>query len=775
MPFISPSLFALFALGVSVGVPEVIFGASSAKESLEPKVVDWRQEVSDEIECTRKKLHALHQKALCELERGPLSVAMPSVEGARHLRAQLREHLEKWRTLAARDAADPNELSALWHFPEITLFQLLNEFGSQEHLYLIPHELSAMKITVLSGFALPKQTWPDLIEWILAERGLATCSINPLCRKVYRIADEPLALEAIVTERRELARLAPQTRVCYLHPLSESAQSLRPIFDQFASQSSLTRKYLLGQVALIGRCCDLAQLLTLCDAVTRDGEQRTYRVLPLAKCCASDALAALRAAGFIGEDGGKDAPFANGAVSSSPLQAIALSHPPHLCDRGILLFGNCEQIERACHMIQEIEGQLARSTGRQLLWYLCKHEKPPVLARLAAELLEMLEEDGGKGDLSEARLPRSLSDPLQVSQLETPDPKEVDAGKAQMAEDGARTCLSSEFRGAGRIAVDAKSGYLVLAIPPHLESPLRAALERFDRPKHMVQIDFLLIERKIADTNRSGIQLLRLGAHAAQTSEWGADFSRSASGNEPSRGILDFFIHHAGGRGYLPPYDLAYQFLIAQENVQIDANPSILTINGVPAYLDLVDETSINTGAVKGDREERFPQNAYVRAKYGIKIAITPYVQFEGDARYITLDTNVSFDTRKGSQVSRPDVTTRRIKTLVRVGDGQSVILGGLKQKDVAAHKESVPLLGELPGIGKLFGSTVLIDKTTEMFLFITPKIVSPELAENDAAEVRALMSRPNEGGDIAQKLQMVQKNLPSSKVSSEFEQINSS
>ena len=61
-------------------------------------------------------------------------------------------------------------------------------------------------------------------------------------------------------------------------------------------------------------------------------------------------------------------------------------------------------------------------------------------------------------------------------------------------------------------------------------------------------------------------------------------------------------------------------------------------------------------------------------------------------------------DTRKASEDDRPDVHTREVKTLVRVADGERVILGGLRQKEIEKSRDSVPFLGDLPGIGKLFG-----------------------------------------------------------------------
>jgi general secretion pathway protein D len=58
------------------------------------------------------------------------------------------------------------------------------------------------------------------------------------------------------------------------------------------------------------------------------------------------------------------------------------------------------------------------------------------------------------------------------------------------------------------------------------------------------------------------------------------------------------------------------------------------------------------------------------------------------------------------------------------VADGETVILGGLRRKIEEDTREKIPFLGDLPGIGKLFGLTKVNDTSTEMFVFITPHII---------------------------------------------------
>jgi protein transport protein HofQ len=61
---------------------------------------------------------------------------------------------------------------------------------------------------------------------------------------------------------------------------------------------------------------------------------------------------------------------------------------------------------------------------------------------------------------------------------------------------------------------------------------------------------------------------------------------------------------------------------------------------------------------------------------------------------------------------------------LVRVYDGDTVVVGGLIQESVSNSKRAVPVLGEVPVFGALFSSTYDQDQRKEMVVFITPHII---------------------------------------------------
>lgn len=721
-----------------IQLPQAIEKSSSSKTMC--------SQLHEQMQVLRCELEQTHQSALDHSQgQKSDSLLLGDAKRARKLKCELRALEEKWRQIATRDDLD-REMSALWHFPQISLFQLLNEVASSEHLYIIPADLASLKVSLLGEFAIPRQMWPELIDLILTQQGLGQRSLNPLCRQIYTLSDEPLAIEAILSDQSDLEGLSSHMRLCLLLSLERYPPSFRAAIEKFCRGNRVQIRAIDGQIALVGRCSDVQALLKISTLIARSATNTTYRVISPRGIAVEDLQLALGDYGLqknLGNHRDERQSDLLKELDSTKLRLIPLMQFPNT---SLLLIGLKQDVERACAIIEEIESQIEEQSPCQLFWYLCKNEKPQVLAELAEQIAEMLNEESARKLKGEMRPPKPARAHFEPS-----------AKRGERLANSSSNLRANPLIEDCRIAFDAKSGYLVMSLPRQIAPKMQRALARLDIPKKMVRIDFALLERKITDCNRSGIQLLRLGSLSNHTAAKGLSFNNDQSATSSGgRGILEFALSKSGRRGYLPSYDLAYHFLLSQENVQINANPSILTINGVPAQLDLVEETSINSGIGKVDKSQRALQAVYQRATYGIKISITPHIQRCDDRDFIALEADLSFDTRKASSDYRPDVSTRHIKTTVRVADGQSAILGGLKQKDLEDNREKIPFLGELPGIGKLFGTSLLIDKTTEMFLFITPKIVGVESAENGDTP----QGRSDEPEQLRAKLELARANL---------------
>jgi type IV pilus assembly protein PilQ len=171
------------------------------------------------------------------------------------------------------------------------------------------------------------------------------------------------------------------------------------------------------------------------------------------------------------------------------------------------------------------------------------------------------------------------------------------------------------------------------------------------------------------------------------------------------------------GGSYL--VDLALSAAENEGKSETISSPRVITANQKQAVILQGTEIPYQESASSGATTTQF-KNAVLSLK--VTPLITP------DNRVI-LDLDVSDDT-VGQQVTSatggtvPSIDTRQIQTQVLVGDGQTVVLGGILETTKSYSANKIPWLGDIPILGNLFKSTTNINNKTELLIFITPKIL---------------------------------------------------
>ncbi|MCH9812171.1 hypothetical protein K0U07_05375 [bacterium] len=278
---------------------------------------------------------------------------------------------------------------------------------------------------------------------------------------------------------------------------------------------------------------------------------------------------------------------------------------------------------------------------------------------------------------------------------------------------------------------------------------IKDVIKKLDTPKKMVEIEVLLCERRVDNSSKSGINLLKLAGSASGKHFTGTSFN----GEKSSSGILEFlFSSKENTNASIPAIDLGYNFLLSQENILVTASPSTTTLNQVPTTLAITDQISIHSGA-NGKNV-----SSYQREDFGITITLTPTVH-EKDVEdpssisYITLENDIRFDTITAQENERPSVHKRHISNTVRVPDGETIIIGGLRSTSTEESNQKIPFLGEIPGFAKIFGSSSTTQKNSEMFIFIKPKIIDDPATDLVKMREERLKRRPGDTDELLTKI----------------------
>ena len=111
-----------------------------------------------------------------------------------------------------------------------------------------------------------------------------------------------------------------------------------------------------------------------------------------------------------------------------------------------------------------------------------------------------------------------------------------------------------------------------------------------------------------------------------------------------------------------------------------------------------------------------------------LQLEVTP--QITPDNRII-MDLLVSQDSVGAfTPTGEPSIDITQIETQALVGDGQTLVLGGIFQTEEVKGTEKVPMLGDIPFLGKLFRNDLRNIEKREILIFITPKIIDDNLLD---------------------------------------------
>lgn len=729
------------------------------------------------------------------------------------------EDLERgWQQLAAETG--PSEGYALWHQPDTTIGQLVIDYGSQNYVYMLSPEIANIKLNVDSNLPIPRSSWDEMLELILVQNGIGIKELNPFLRQLFLLKQDRSNLRMLTNKRPELEILPPDARILFmLSPEPVEVKRVWFFLDKFVNPNTTVLQMIGRDILIVAPVSDVKELLKLYDFISSNRGDRDYRVIPLRRIdpeemgkilsavfdqmaespvtiekaadknekisARLDRLAAMSRPGASGTE--------NKPVEANGLRIIPISN----LTPALFLYGTREELKKAESIVMEIEKHMGGAREKVIYWYTTKHSDPLELADILVKIYTLMVKEhprlGGPGLEGEIHPPGVPPPPVPPS----PELPEISNEQKQIGitaqpfpqfnafegsfylddryivnpdprEEINRT--ADPNRGRTNFIVDTKTGAIVMVVEAEILPKLKELIQKLDIPARMVQIEVLLFEKRISNQDNIGLSLLKIGSDALNVNLTGLDFNVNFF--QPFKlvpdnsGITTFFISRKK-TSMTPPFDAVYQFLISQEDITINASPSVLTLNQTEAHIAIEDEISVNTGVIITPVTNTTAlNNTFARARYGIKIDVTPIIHMrdsdefydgmacsgdidgeEEEYDYITLQTDLVFETINGGlNPSQPDVTRRVINNVTNVPDGQSVILGGLRRKITDDTKESIPFIGEVPFLGKLFSITTMTDTSVEMFIFITPRIIVDPKEELERYRTIELTRRP---GDI--------------------------
>ena len=299
----------------------------------------------------------------------------------------------------------------------------------------------------------------------------------------------------------------------------------------------------------------------------------------------------------------------------------------------------------------------------------------------------------------------------------------------------------------GSAVVDARTNTLFVQDTPSRLEEVRKLLAKIDIPVRQVMIEARIVEANDSFSKNLGA---RLGWNdfSGGTRILGSNARFLASGNvigtgirlgqtpDPGTGYLpDSFnvLLPASGLNNFPTGQFAFSLfssslsqilnieisaLEADGKGKIIASPRVLTADQVEALIEQGTEVPYQTATSSGATSISF-------RKAVLSLKVKPQITPDGNV-IMTLD--VTKDQVGGGTGSFVQINTKHVKTEVLVENGGTVVIGGIYEQNDRTDITKVPLLGDIPYLGRLFRNDATISAKTELLVFITPRIVNERL-----------------------------------------------
>ncbi|MFH1622237.1 MAG: hypothetical protein ABIA97_03855 [Candidatus Omnitrophota bacterium] len=306
----------------------------------------------------------------------------------------------------------------------------------------------------------------------------------------------------------------------------------------------------------------------------------------------------------------------------------------------------------------------------------------------------------------------------EVFELQYISAPKIEQAAAHLISDKGQIKSFSKFQG------NDYSHFLIVTDTTQVIKGIRQLVEKLDKKRQQV-----VIEAKFAE-----VQLTK-------DNEWGIDWVLEASLTGASGPTL-FPIGRDGAGLIEQPQDLdrtsgsltsgtisysnfstTLKLLDSKAETNLIASPSIATRDGEEATIVIGDKIPIPTYE-RNEETGSLEITGYEEINIGVLLKVTPIINSDNT---VTLDVHPEVSEiigYTGPNNERPIIATREVTTSFTVGNGKTIVLGGLTRDTLSNTTRKVPILGYIPILGEAFTFHDNSDIRRELLIFITPRIL---------------------------------------------------
>lgn len=276
----------------------------------------------------------------------------------------------------------------------------------------------------------------------------------------------------------------------------------------------------------------------------------------------------------------------------------------------------------------------------------------------------------------------------------------------------------------GAIRADPRTNTFVIKDLPHKLEEIGMIIKAFDRKTREVFIEAKIIQVTLSDSFKWGIDWDRLFVGAQAGGLGGLSI-------KPETELplsLDSFGKLTISRTGSNELNFVLEALASVGDTKILSNPHIATEEGKEATINVITKQPYSETTTTTTDAATTESTDFTFVDVGVKLNVTPTINKEG---YISMlikpevSSITSFFPSEAADQRVPVIETSNAESTVLIKDGTTIIIAGMIKDIKQKSSSKVPVLGDVPVVGRLFSNQTDTIQRTETIVFLTPRIIS--------------------------------------------------
>ncbi|GAK57687.1 GspD2 protein [Candidatus Vecturithrix granuli] len=328
----------------------------------------------------------------------------------------------------------------------------------------------------------------------------------------------------------------------------------------------------------------------------------------------------------------------------------------------------------------------------------------------------------------------------------------TDQDQDQQQQPSAQAPTTEETGPPPEFIFDAKSNSIIIRSTETQYADIKKLLEKLDQRPLQVLIDVIIAEVTLDDSEILGVRGMLVSQDQVTIG------NETNSVNSTAETVFNNVLPE-GAEGFTYAVTAPGRFLaklraLATENkVKILSDPHILVRNNQEAVMNVGSRIPIKETTGTGDDVKQTIKYENV----GIILTVTPQINFDGDVVMEIKQEVSDVGQEQFGDTGAASFTKREATTSVITQDGHPIVIGGLIQNRDENNVTGVPLLKDVPLLGRLFRHTEKKNRRQDLFILVTPRvirtpgqgwIVTDNVLEQRVKELEKLFNREETASD---------------------------